>query len=68
VPTPAHHDVFDRLLAPTGVLLTSNLFLGQYAPDMPGLADGAAYRELLFGPAWRTAFVGGKALSVRRSA
>jgi predicted O-methyltransferase YrrM len=66
VPTPAHLEAFDRLLAPDGVLISSNLFLGQYAPDMPGLADGARYRELLFGDAWRTAFIGGKALSVRR--
>jgi len=66
VPTPIHLEAFDRLLAATGVLITSNLFLGQYAPDMPGLADGARYRELLFGGAWQTAFIGGKALSVRR--
>ena len=66
VPTPAHLAAFERLLAPDGVLLTSNLFLGQWAPDMPGLSDGAIYREALFGDAWRTGFVGGKALSVRR--
>ena len=67
VPTPAHLDVFDGLLAADGVLLSSNLFLGQYAPDMPGLEEGARYRELLFGGAWQTAFIGGKALSVRRT-
>jgi predicted O-methyltransferase YrrM len=66
VPTPAHLAAFDRLLAPGGVLLTSNLFLGQYVPDLPGLEEGAAYREALFGARWRTVFLGGKALSVRR--
>ena len=67
VPTATHLELFDRLLAPTGALLSSNLFLGQWAPDMPGLAEGAQYREALFGAAWTTAFVGGKALSVRRA-
>ena len=66
VPTPAHLAAFDRLLAADGVLLTSNLFLGQYVPDLPGLEAGAVYRESLFGDRWRTAFIGGKALSVRR--
>jgi predicted O-methyltransferase YrrM len=66
VPTPAHLLAFGRVLATDGVLLSSNLFLGQHVPDDPRLPQGAAYREALFGEGWRTAFVGGKALSVRR--
>ena len=57
---------FDRLLAGDGTLITSNLFLGRYIPDDPRLAEGAAYREALFAGPWSTAFVGGKAVSVRR--
>ena len=66
IPTPAHLDVFERVLAPTGALVTSNLFLGRHIPHDPRLPDGAAYRERLFDGTWRTAFLGGKALSVRR--
>jgi predicted O-methyltransferase YrrM len=28
---------FERLLKPGGLLISANLFLGQYAPDLPGL-------------------------------
>ena len=63
-------DHFMRLLAPGGVLVTSNLFLAQYDPAMPGIPEAAAYRERLLGePSLRTAFApGGLAISVRRSA
>jgi predicted O-methyltransferase YrrM len=65
VPTPAHLAEFDRLLSDRGAIVTSNLFLGRYAPDLPGLEDGARYRDALFGPQWLTSFVNGKALTVR---
>ena len=58
---------FVRLLRPGGLLVTSNLFLGQYAPDIPGLDQAAAYRlSILDDERLRTAFLpGGMALSVR---
>lgn len=66
VPAPPHLENFERLLADRGVLVTSNLFLGQYAPELPELADGARYREALFEHPWLTTFItSGKALSVR---
>ena len=66
VPTPAELARFRELLRPGGLLVTSNLFLGQYDPEMPGLEEGARYREQLFDPAeWLTTFAGLKALSVR---
>jgi predicted O-methyltransferase YrrM len=65
VPTVAHLDEFERLLDPGGVLLTSNLFLGRYVPDLPELVDGAAYRERLFEPGWSTTFASSKAVSFR---
>ena len=58
---------FIRLLRPGGLLATSNLFLGQYAPDIPGLDQAAAYRlRILDDERLLTAFLpGGMALSVR---
>ena len=66
IPTPPLLERFDALLTEDGAIITSNLFLGRYIPDDPRLVGGAAYREALFGPAWSTAFVGGKAVTVRR--
>jgi predicted O-methyltransferase YrrM len=66
VPTPSELAVFRALLRRGGVLVTSNLFLGQYDPDLPSLAQGAQYRRELFdAEQWLTAFAGLKALSVR---
>jgi predicted O-methyltransferase YrrM len=61
-------DHFLRLLKPGGLLITSNLFLGRYSLDIPGLDQAAAYREwLLAEERLLTAFQqGGMALSVRR--
>lgn len=61
-------DHFLRLLSPGGLLVTSNLFLGQHAPDIPGLDQAAAYRQrILDEPRLLTAFLpAGLALSVRR--
>ncbi len=58
---------FLRLLAPGGTLVTSNLFLAQYAPNLPGLDQAAEYRRrILNHPSLRTAFLpSGLALSVR---
>ncbi len=60
-------DHFLRLLSPGGLLVTSNLFLGQHAPDIPGLDQAAAYRQsILDEPRLLTAFLpSGLALSVR---
>jgi predicted O-methyltransferase YrrM len=60
----------DAYLALLGALpVSSNLFLGQYAPDLPGLAVTAAYRtRILDDGDRRTGFrPGGKALSMRRA-
>ena len=61
-------DHFLRLLKPGGLLITSNLFLGQYSLDIAGLDQAAAYRDWLLGEGrLLTAFLrGGMALSVRR--
>ncbi len=60
-------DALRRLLRPGALLVSSNLFLGQWAPDLPGLEVTAAYRtRILDDGDWRTGFLpGGKALSVR---
>jgi predicted O-methyltransferase YrrM len=64
---PAILDQNLRLLRPGGLLLTSNLFLGQHDPDAPGLDEAAACRaRLLDDPGLLTSFLpGGLALSVR---
>lgn len=58
---------FIRLLTPGALLITSNLFLAQYAPDIPGLDQATEYRERILDDArLRTAFLAsGLALSVR---
>jgi predicted O-methyltransferase YrrM len=40
-------DEFERLLRPLGLLVSANLFLGQYSPDVVGLEHAAVYRERL---------------------
>jgi predicted O-methyltransferase YrrM len=65
VPTPRHLELFDRLLSQGGLLISSNLFLGQYVFDLPDLEKGAEYREALFGRSWITAFAREKALTFR---
>ena len=64
----ASFDHLIRLLAPDGLLVTSNLFLAQYAPDIPGLEEAAQYRERISSdPQLRTVFLpSGLALTVRR--
>jgi predicted O-methyltransferase YrrM len=56
-----------RLLRRGGILLSANLFLGQHAPDMPGLEKMAQYRlQILDARQWLTAFMDdGTAISVR---
>jgi predicted O-methyltransferase YrrM len=63
----AYPDHFLRLLKPGGLLITSNLFLGRYSLDIPGLDQAAAYRAWLLAEAGLlTAFLsGGMAISVR---
>jgi predicted O-methyltransferase YrrM len=68
IPTADDLERFAGLLAPGGLLISSNLFLGQYAPDLPGLERGAGYRRaLLSDERWLTAFASEKAISVLRS-
>ena len=60
-------DEFERLLLPGGLLVSANLFLGQYSSDVEGLEHAAAYRlrvldEELF---TTTILDDGLALSVR---
>jgi len=59
---------FERLLRAGGLLISANLFLGQYAPALPGLDKTATYREqIMHSERWFTAYLpNGKALSVRR--
>jgi predicted O-methyltransferase YrrM len=65
VPTTDDLERFVNLLRRGGVLITSNLFLGQYVPDLPALDSGAAYRDaLLSDDRWLTSFASEKAVSV----
>jgi predicted O-methyltransferase YrrM len=59
---------FERLLKPAGLLISANLFLAQYAPDLPGLEKTAEYRErILDGTRWLTSYLpDGTALSIKR--
>jgi predicted O-methyltransferase YrrM len=59
---------FERLLKPGALLVSTNLFLGQHAPNLPGLEKAAEYRErILDGRRWLTAYLSdGTALSIRR--
>jgi predicted O-methyltransferase YrrM len=51
-------DHFVRLLKPGGLVISANLFLGQYAPDLPGLEQTAEYRERISdGKKWLTTFL-----------
>ena len=40
-------DQFERLLRPGGLLVSANLFLGQYSADVEGLERAAVYRKRL---------------------
>jgi predicted O-methyltransferase YrrM len=67
IPGPGHIAHFERLARRGGTVSVSNLFLGRYAPDRRGLADGAAFREqMLDSPNWLCAFAGHKLVAVRR--
>ncbi len=58
---------FSRLLKPGGLLISANLFLGQYAPKLPGLEKTAEYRErILDATRWLTSYLpDGTALSIK---
>lgn len=58
----------ERLLRHGGLLISANLFLGQYAPDLPGLDKTAEYRlRILDTKRWLTAYLpDGIAISIRR--
>jgi predicted O-methyltransferase YrrM len=62
-------DQFERLIRPGGFLISANLFLGAFDPNIPGLEKTAEYRKrITSGDRWMTAWLstGGKAFSVRR--
>jgi predicted O-methyltransferase YrrM len=61
-------DEFARIVRAGGLLVSSNLFLAQFADDIRGLDELARYRDLLLDDArFETAFVpGGMAISIRR--
>jgi len=61
-------DHSERLLRRGGLLISANLFLGQHAPNLPGLEKTAEYRlRILDSSRWLTAYLpDGTALSVRR--
>jgi predicted O-methyltransferase YrrM len=62
-------DQFERLIRQGGTLLSANLFLGVFAPDIPGLERTAEYRRRITNAdGWITAWLhsGSKAISVRR--
>ena len=58
----------DRLLRHGGLLISANLFLGQFAPDLPGLDKTAEYRlKILDANRWLTTYLpDGTAISIRR--
>ena len=61
-------DHSERLIRRGGLLISANLFLGQFAPDIPGLEKTAAeYRlRILDAARWLTGYmVDGTSLSVR---
>ena len=57
----------ERLLRKGGLLISANLFLGQFAPDIPGLEKTAEYRlRILDAARWLTGYMAdGTAISVR---
>ena len=59
---------FERLLRRGGLLISANLFLGQYVPNLPGLEKAAEYRlKILDNQRWLTAYLpDGTAFSIRR--
>ena len=59
-------DHSERLLRRGGLLISANLFLGQFAPDIPGLEKTAEYRlRLLDAARWLTGFMAdGTSISV----
>jgi predicted O-methyltransferase YrrM len=61
-------DHFERLLKSGSLLISANLFLGQYAPDLPGLDKAAVYRmRILDAKRWLTAYLpDGTAISIRQ--
>ena len=62
-------DSFERIIRPGGLLISANLFLGAYDPNIPGLEKTAEYRKrITSGDRWMTAWLqsGSKAFSVRR--
>jgi predicted O-methyltransferase YrrM len=61
-------DLFESLLRPRGLLVSANLFLGQYSPDVEGLEHAAVYRRRLLDESRFTTavLVDGLALSVHR--
>jgi predicted O-methyltransferase YrrM len=69
-PVEFEHDLdqFERLLRRGGLLVSANLFLGQYSADVEGLEHAAVYRKRLLDESrWTTTMLrDGLALSVRR--
>ena len=65
---PLDLDHFLRLLRPAGLLVSANLFLAQFVPDLPGIEQMAEYRRrILDDERLLTAIVpAGLALSFRR--
>jgi predicted O-methyltransferase YrrM len=60
-------DQSERLLRRGGLLISANLFLGQFAPDIPGLEKTADYRlRILDATRWLTGYMtDGTSVSVR---
>jgi predicted O-methyltransferase YrrM len=65
---PQDLDHFLRLLRPGGLLLSANLFLAQFVPDLTGIDQMAEYRQRLLdnGRLLTTIVPGGLAVSVVR--
>jgi predicted O-methyltransferase YrrM len=65
---PQDLDHFLRLLQPGGLLLSANLFLAQFVPDLTGIDQMAEYRQRLLdnGRLLTTIVPGGLAVSVVR--
>ncbi len=60
-------DHSERLLRKGGLLISANLFLGEFAPDIPGLERTAEYRlRILDAARWLTGYTSdGTSISVR---
>lgn len=66
IPSPALLDHFTRLVRSGGLLISSNLFVGQHVPRLSEPQDAAAYRRRLLDDKMVDRLAAEKAVSARR--